>query len=243
MNLLHIAACEPDKRIWTDTFRDAVAAIGHLKIISGGERLPEAGVLEHIRQCQVLLTAWGTLPVPVAIVQNPGELEYICHITGTVRGMVPLEVIQAGIPVTNWGDAPAFGVAEGAMALLLAMLKNLRSHIEEKRAGRWPGGSAALSGSLRGLRLGIFGLGAIGGCFCELVRPFGPRLLAFDPFQQDWPADVERLSSLEELFRRADAIVIHAGLTPKTRGIVTAALLELLPDGGIIINTARGDII
>src|ERR1035437_9139050 len=163
-----------------------------------------------------------------------------------MRGLVPLRVVQSRIPTTNWGNAAAFGVAEGAFALLMAMLKNVRGHIIEKEAGHWrelPIGAAQFSGSLRNLNIGIYGLGFVGRSFCDMLRPFRPVVRAYDPFVNDWPADVPRVDSLEALFAGSHALVIHAGLTDQTKGSVTAQLLKLLPDHAILINTARGDII
>lgn len=68
-------------------------------------------------------------------------------------------------------------------------------------------------------------------------------LRVFDPFVTDFPDYVTPVSGLEELFRQSEAVSIHAGLTAATRGTVTAGLLALLPRHGILINTARGDIV
>jgi phosphoglycerate dehydrogenase-like enzyme len=155
--------------------------------------------------------------------------------------IVPIEVIRSPIPVTNWGDAPAFEVAEAALGLLLTSLKNLRPHIEAKRTGEgWRIPEASI-GSLHGLRLGIYGFGYIGRAFYDLCQPFQPKILIYDPYTTDCPAP--RADSLENLFANSDAVVIHAGLTDETRHSVTARHIALLPDQGIIVNTARGGIV
>jgi phosphoglycerate dehydrogenase-like enzyme len=97
-------------------------------------------------------------------------------------------------------------------------------------------------GSVRDLRLGVYGLGAIGRTFCELCQPLGARITAFDPFAPEVPG-VDRAGSLEALFRGSEAIAVHAGLTPATRGSVTRRLLSLLPDHAVFINTARGELV
>ena len=244
--LLHVAHRNPEPRLWTNTFRAALQPLGALEVIAGGKDLPEAQLLAHIRAADVLITGWGANPIPPAIAADPGNVKYICHLTGEMRHTVPIEIIRSDIPVTNWGNATAYDVAEGAMVLLLAMLKNLRGFIAEKEAGFWRDASPEAveqCGTLRGLKVGLYGLGFIGRCFLELLRPFRPVIRAFDPYAQDWPAGVERMDSLEDLFKSSHAIVIHAGLTPETRDSVNASLLRLLPDHGILINTARGGII
>ena len=246
MKLLHIAETKPSTPIWTNTFCNALKKFGTLEIISNGNDLSKTEMIERIRSTDILLTSWGAAQVPAAITKDPGNLKYICHVTGELHHMIPLEIIRSGIPVTNWGNSPAFMVAEGAMVLLLAILKNLRGFIVHTEAGSWWGTSpspADQCGSLRGLKVGLFGLGFIGRAFCDLLRPFRAAISAFDPYAGDWPDGVKRVESLEELFQDSHAVVIHAGLTSETRKIVNAKLLSLLPDHGIVINTARGGII
>ena len=248
LSLLHLAKEQPHPAIWTNTFRRALEPLGNLQTIADAAKMPVEEQVNLIRNCDVLLVGWNANPIPLEITQNPGKLRYVCNITGGMRGFVPVEVIQSGIPVTNWGTAPAFEVAEGALTLLLAMLKNLRAHIDEKRKGEWSGnfsetGPTARGGSLRNVRVGLYGLGMIGRKFVEMLRPFGCTVSAYDPFAGDWPADVRRVESLEELFSTADAVSLHAGVNETTRKSVTADLLSRLPNGGILINTARGEIV
>jgi phosphoglycerate dehydrogenase-like enzyme len=246
LRLLHLAKREPDARLLTPAFRAALERFGDLTLVPDAAGLPPAEVAARVRACDVLLTGWGCVPVPTEVAGDPGSLRYVCHLTGTMVGMVPVALIAAGIPVTNWGDATAFEVAEAALALLLTCLKNLGLHIEEKRGDGWrlPGDKARTIGSLRGLRLGLYGCGVIGREFVNLCRPFRPASIAvFDPYAADLPLGVARADSLRELFAGSDAVVIHAGMTDETRGSVTADLLALLPDGGILVNTARGGIL
>jgi phosphoglycerate dehydrogenase-like enzyme len=77
----------------------------------------------------------------------------------------------------------------------------------------------------------------------DLVTPFGPELFAYDPFANAIPDCCRSVGNLDELFSRSEAVAIHAGLTDATRRSVTAELLAKLPDHGILINTARGDIV
>ncbi|MEK7414356.1 MAG: NAD(P)-dependent oxidoreductase, partial [Planctomycetota bacterium] len=219
---------------------------GEVTILSDASAMPIAEQLERIRSCDVLLTGWGTTPIPREIASDPGRLRYVCNITGGLKGWVPIELIQANIPVTNWGDAPAFHVAEGSLTLLLACLKNLGGHMAEKRTGGWSNtwtGPAVQCGSLRGLRVGLYGLGVIGRKFAEQLLPFGAVVSAFDPYAKDWPPSIRKVDTLQELFATAEAISLHAGVNDSTTHSVTADLLRQLPDHGIVINTARGVII
>ena len=132
---------------------------------------------------------------------------------------------------------------EGALALLLACLKNLRPQIEDKLAGRWVCQEVETIGSLRSLKVGLYGFGHIARAFYRIVRELGPDIRIFDPYAYELPPDCRRVDSLRDLFTQSEAIMIFAALTEETHASVDKTLLALLPDHGIIVNTARGGII
>ncbi len=243
MRMIALMARKRVERLWTPAFIARLSGLGSLELHEDAATWPRQRVLDCIRGGEVLLTGWGSLPVPEEIAADPGRLRYICNISGSIRPWVPRCLVAAGIPVTNWGDAPAQSIAEGAMTLLLAVLKEIPAHILDKRAGAWVPASVDRMGTLDGLPVGLFGLGAIGLRFVELIRPFRPVLMAYDPYAAQWPPDVERVGSLAELCARSFALVLHAGLTPETRHALDAALLARLPDHAVVINTARGGLI
>ena len=243
LRLLHIAVGEPSPRLWTRLFRQELARIGPLLLVPHGSSLPGEEHLRLIRECHVLITGWGSSAIPVDVARHPGNLGYVCNVTGSVRPWVPLEVIEAGIPVTNWGDAPANRLAEGAMTLLLATVKDLHRQIAAARGGHWQSDPRLYGGTLDRMRVGVYGLGVIGRRFVELLRPFRADIRFYDPYVSDYPPDLIRMDSLAELFATSQSIVVHAGLSDETRHSVTAELLALLPDLAVVVNTARGAII
>jgi len=224
---------------------DALRELGELVIAEQCRELGEDDVLAQMREVDVLLTNWAARPIPAAIANDPGRVRYVLNLGGTCRATVPVQIIRSGIPVTNWGDTPARPVAEGAMALLLAVLKDLRGRTEGVVSGKcWGAKRLGLpSGTLCGLRLGLYGCGVIGQRFVRLVEPFEPELLVYDPYANGLPDACRQVDSLDALFEESEAVVIWAGLSDETNGSVTAELLAKLPDHGIIINAARGEIV
>lgn len=224
---------------------EALREFGTLRIVEQGRDLDDAQALALMREADVLLTMWGARPIPAALAVDPGRVRYILHLTGTCREYVPIEIIRGSIPVTNWGDAPARVVAEGAAALMLAVLKDLRPRTQQIASGQWGSGRKwqLASGTLRGLKIGLYGCGVIGRKFVELLTPFEPEWSVYDPFATDLPQGCHRVQSLEQLFSQSEAVAVWAGLTEQTRGSVTAELLARLPEHGIVINAARGGII
>jgi len=243
MKLLHIARKEADRTVFSPVFVDALSEFGGLEVVGDGAGIPEEEHATIIRTTDVLLTGWSSSPMPVSLGENPGRLRYVCNVTGTLCDWVPLAIIDAGIPVTNWGDAPAQPLAEGAMALLLATLKDTHRQVMTVRRDGWRLGPESSGGTLEGRNVGLYGCGAIGRRFIELIRPFRPVLRVYDPYVSDVPEGCEVVGCLKDLFATCEIVVIHAGLCDGTRASVTAELLAMLPDHGLLINTARGGIV
>lgn len=197
-----------------------------------------------LRNYDVILTSWGAPAIPDELAANPGNLKYLCHITGEMRGQISEALVNSPyLTVTNWGDAPAYGVAEGAFALLMTMVKDLPLHIKNAAANNLATMAENRQTTLYKRKIGIYGMGVIAKRFIEFLRPFCPIIYGYDPYAKDIPEGVIMVDSLEELFGNAQIMVIHAAWTKETEGSVTKELLAMLPDGGIIINTARGQII
>jgi phosphoglycerate dehydrogenase-like enzyme len=239
LSFLYLPVEKHNERILPGPMALALRAHGELTVIENAAGLPDGERAQRIREHEVLFSGWGSAPVPAEVAENPGKLRWICQITGELRKTVPIEIIRSGVAVTNWGDTPASAVAEGALTLLLAVLKDLHHQVQHQREGRKPVEPRTSIFTLEELRVGVYGLGVIGKRFLELLAPFHVHVRVFDPYLKDLPPGCERASSLEDLFSNADAIVIHAGQTPETIGTVNAGLLARLPDGALVINTAR----
>jgi phosphoglycerate dehydrogenase-like enzyme len=151
---------------------------------------------------------------------------------------VPVEAARArGIPVVVTPGAGARAVAEGALALLLAVVKRLPELAEAVQRGDWSARDRLELGDLDGATLGIVGYGRIGRELADLARGLGMHVLAYDPNVPE--ASVQ----LDVLFAESDAVSLHAPLTAETRGLVNAELLARARPGLVLINTSRGGLI
>lgn len=146
----------------------------------------------------------------------------------------------------NWG-----GVAEGAFAMMLAMLKRLRERDAAVRSGGWRDPDlegryvGARTDGYPGLTVGIIGLGRAGGKLAELLRPWKVQLLACDPY-----IDAARFatlgataSDLPALLKNSDIVSIHCALTDETRALLNSESISFMKSGSLLINTARGAIV
>jgi D-3-phosphoglycerate dehydrogenase len=150
-----------------------------------------------------------------------------------------------GIYVANCPGKNAVAVAELAMGLILALDRRLADATAELRAGRWEKAKYSVANGLFGRRIGIAGLGSIGREVLERARGFGLEPHAWSRSLTAARAskmDVGYARTLEELAARSDVFTIHLPLSGQTRGAIGRSVLEALPDGAILINTARAEV-
>jgi len=200
---------------------------------------------EELYNAEILLTGWGTPLLPVDLAEK-GKVKYICHVTGALRGMVPKELLEAGIKVTNWGSSISRTIAEASLMMILGCLRKVKpiQDIIHLQGGYRPTGLKVQS--LFERKVGLFGLGAIARDLVALLKPFNVEIYAYSPHVPQEIMDslgVKRVTSLRELFTTCDIISVHAARTPANMGAVNAELLQLLPDDGILVNTSRGAVI
>jgi len=242
MRIINISNGDRISTVWTDAFADSLRALGELRLEENGIALSDNEMTDRVRAHDVAIVGWDARPLPASLAEDLGELRYVCCYSGTIRGLVPKSIIEAGVSVSNWGDHPANGVAEAAMALLLAVLKDLPKAVGVARSQKW-GVRTKRRGALAGTRVGIYGCGVIGRRFVELLQPFQSQIRIFDPYAESLPEGCERAASLEELVDDCEVLVIHAGLSNETTGSVRAEHFAQLPDDAVVINTARGAIL
>jgi D-3-phosphoglycerate dehydrogenase len=151
---------------------------------------------------------------------------------------------RRGIVVMNTPGANAIAVAELTLGMMLALARQLPKANATMHAGKWE--KKSLQGAeLRGKKLGVLGLGRIGLEVARRARSFGMEVIGHDPFVSASIAreNAIQLVSADELFREADYLTLHVGLTPQTAGIISVASLETMKKGVRIVNCARGELI
>lgn len=143
------------------------------------------------------------------------------------------------------GNVPDYGtdeVATQAVALALAVVRRLRLHDREVRAGRWSTGVLQPMHRLRGGTLGLIGYGRIACMTHTMLAGFGfARVMAHDP-QAEMPSGVEA-AEVDAICQTADLISLHAPLTRETQQLIDARRLALMKPTAILVNTARGGLV
>ncbi len=151
---------------------------------------------------------------------------------------------KAGVMVVNAPTSNIVSAAEQAVALLLALARNLPQAASSLRGGEWKR-SKFTGVELEGKVAGLLGLGRIGVLVAQRLSAFGMRVVAYDPYVPAARAAQlgVRLLSLEELLAEADFISVHLPKTAETAGIIGEKELRLVKPGARIVNAARGGIV
>lgn len=207
------------------------------------EVLPEmatTGTFPDLDRVEVLFTGWGCPPITPEVADRAPRLRAIVHSAGTVRPFLDRSVLDRGIAVTSAVVANAIPVAEYTVAAIVLAGKRAFRYAAEYRRDRTPPEVRA-PGNYR-ITVGLLGASRIGRMVADRLRDFDVDVLLSDPYLTDVPEGVRRCE-LDELFERSDVLSIHAPLVPETTGLVDASLLARLPDGAVLINTARGRIV
>ncbi len=149
-----------------------------------------------------------------------------------------------GIVVMNTPTGNVVTTAEHAVAMMFALTRNIPAGTASLKQGRWE--KKKLEGrELYKKTLGVIGYGKIGSIVADRARGLRMRVVISDPFVQ--PEKIEQdgyeALTLEELYKQADYISIHVPKLKNTVNLINKEAFELMKNGVMIINCARGGII
>ncbi|MDA0798393.1 MAG: NAD(P)-dependent oxidoreductase [Chloroflexi bacterium] len=197
-------------------------------------------------------TSIRSSPITRKIMEAAPDLRIVAKYTIGVDDVDVDAATEMGILVThaptesNWG-----GVAEGTMAIMLAILKRLRERDEQVKAGGWRDEShqgtflGRRGDGYEGITIGIVGLGRIGTRLSDYLRPWRVRLIGNDPYvplEHFEECGVQPVD-LETLLKESDVATFHVVMTGETRNMVGARELAMMKPSAVLINTSRGGVV
>ena len=153
---------------------------------------------------------------------------------------------KKNIIVTNTPDVLTAATAEIAMLLILGAARRASEGIEWAKNKNWKWSADFLIGKqLEGSRLGILGMGRIGRAVALRAKAFGMQIHYHNRsrLKTDLEAGANYHDSIQSLFSVSDILSINCPATPETTNIINKKTLEFFPEGAIITNSARGDMI
>lgn len=157
------------------------------------------------------------------------------------------ELNAKGVITTSSTGSNAEPVAQTGITGLLMLARGFGSHIRGQCKHEWnPLRGAALPNDLRGQTVLLIGVGAIGKIFTKYAQAFGLKVIGVrrSPRQADDTADeLHAPSELQELYGRADWIVLCCPLTKETQNLLNADAFKRMKKGAKLINIARGEVV
>ncbi|AKL97724.1 phosphoglycerate dehydrogenase [Endomicrobium proavitum] len=182
--------------------------------------------------------------VTAEIIEAAEKLKFIGRAGTGVDNVDKAAATQKGIVVANVPGGNTISVAEHTIGLILSMARSLPDAVASMKNKKWEK-KKFMGNELFGKTLGLIGLGRIGTEVAKRLISFGMKVVAYDPFAN---ADLAKsngieLTSLDDVFAKADYLSIHSPLTDDTRGMINNANIAKMKDGVRIVNCARGAII
>ncbi|UOE27100.1 NAD(P)-dependent oxidoreductase [Agromyces soli] len=183
--------------------------------------------------------------------QNPSVRMIGCARGGPVN--IDLDAAaELGVTVATTPGKNAEAVADLTIGFIITAFRNLRPALQDVDAAAAEGRAIAESAfegarwfgsELRGARLGLIGLGHVARLVAARARALGMTVTAYDPFVADAVEGVTLAPSLEALLPEVDVLSIHARATADNRHLVGETQLGLLPEGAVLVNTARESLV
>ena len=222
-----------------DDYLPLLEQAGYRLICAPSPQMRADAIARHAGEIDAVLTR-GPLGLTADEIATLTQLKIICVI-GAGYEQVDLEAAAArGITVTNGAGANAGPVADHAMALLLALLRDIPRADASTRRGEW---NRVISPSVSGKRLGIIGLGAVGQAIARRASQ------GFDmnvSYHSRAPRQDQPYTWYDSPLHLADAVDILVVATPggaATRHLVDAPVLAALGAEGYLVNIARASVV
>ena len=218
-----------------------IAEAGH-EFVSYDQRTTDVTELTQ-RSSGADVVMIANTPYPADVIRSTESLRMIA-VAFTGIDHVGLDACrERGITVCNCAGYSGTSVAELTLGLAIDVLRKV---VPGDVAARTGGTSAGLMGSeISGKTVGVVGTGHIGTQVGRLFGAFGARVLGYARHEnpEATRAGIEFVPNLDDLLARSDIVTLHVPSDASTRGMIDARGLELMPQGSVLINCARGAVV
>ena len=225
-----------------ETPMDGIAELGEL--VCWPESTPEEA-LERVRDCNVLIV--NKVLVTRALLDAAPELRLVCEAATGVNNIDLEACRERNIPVRNVAGYSTDSVVQTTFMHILSLMGNAPYFDNTVKDGTYSKGTLFTDVSrpyieIKGKRIGIVGMGAIGTGVARVAEAFGMEVVYYSTSGtghcKEWPS-----ISLEKLMRTSDVISIHAPYNERTAGLIGAGELAMMKPSAIIVNMGRGGIV
>ncbi len=163
------------------------------------------------------------------------DLKLVQTLTAGYEDVLPY--LPDGVSLANAAGVHDASTAELAVGLMIASLRGFPDHVLNKMGGRW---EPTFGTSLADRRVLLVGYGGVGQAVAARLQGFEVEIT---PVASRARPGVRGIEEIASLLPRHDVVVISVPLNDSTRGLVDAEFMALMPDGGLIVNVARGGVV
>lgn len=198
---------------------------------------------EKIKDCDTFITCWGSPSLTPEILECAPKLKLLTHLGSTVAPVVCDEVYERGIKVISGFDYYSRSTAEGAVAYMLAALRNIPFYTDRlKNKKIWRETDDYTDGVIY-KTVGIVGFGGVGRYVTKMLKSFDAQIKVYDIAEisnKEKECYGITQCGIEEIFLTCDIISLHLPYNDSTYHIVDDTLLSKIKKGALLVNTARG---
>ena len=223
-----VATQKPFAPVAVSGIREVIEKAGHELVLV--EKGTKDDMIKAIADCAGLIVRSDK--VDKDVFDAAPQLKVVVRAGAGYDNIDLAEATAHGVCVMNTPGQNSNAVAELVMGMMVAMVRN-----------RFNGTSGS---ELLGKTLGIHAFGAVGRNVARIAKGFGMKVSALDPFVADdvmEAAGVKPVHSVEDLYSGNQFVSLHIPATEQTKGSVGEHLIKLLPKNGVLVNTARKEII
>ncbi|MCR4692689.1 MAG: hydroxyacid dehydrogenase, partial [Firmicutes bacterium] len=224
----------------TDAIRMRLASVAEVVYNEKKEQLSGAELAKRLKGCDVLMTGWGQ---PLIKSEDLGTVKLIVHTGGTIGGIIDMSVLDSDVTVISGNSHYAESVSEGVLAYMLYALRKMAKYEREMREGKWDW--SPVNEGLLDKKVGIVSYGAISSRLIPKLKLFTDNIKVYSTHKNDEIAKKMGFSyaTLEEIFSTCEVVSVHTAKNPETFHMINKKHFDLLSDGALFINTARGAVI
>jgi D-3-phosphoglycerate dehydrogenase / 2-oxoglutarate reductase len=216
-----------------------------VELLTLPDGVSEDDLIAALRDADLLLMCYT--PITARVIDAAARLKGIVKYGVGIDAIDIAAAAARGIPVVNVPEYAEETVAEGAFALMIALMKKLMPIRREMASRGWAWPEPRWLGlDLAGRTLGLIGAGKIGRSMARMAAGFRMRVVGYDPHvavDTMRAGGIEKVEKAHDLLAVSDVVSIHAVLNAETRHLIGARELSLMKPSAFLINAARGAIV
>lgn len=206
----------------------------------------EDELIDALKGCDVAFS--HTFPFTEKVIASSPDLKMITICRGGPVNVNLDAATKHGVKVSFTPGRNAIATSEHSVGMIYAALRQIPQRHQEVVGGDWRSDYYIFDNvgpELAAATVGLIGYGAVGKLVAKTLLATGAEIVVFDPWadQSAAPKEIAFVDSLEDLFKRSNIVSVHARATADNEHMINAEMISLMPEGGVIVNCARGSLV